>query len=184
MSWAREFVAKHRLQLIADILAMLRGPAVSKVNLVDRDRWQEWQDGVLCKIPDAESIASHIIAERDDVDEAADAAMDFAAAMDSHVGADNQVTSKDIHLVAVKSGVWQDSPNMSLQTQRANCVKRIRRLLSGRGLLEPLKSKDGREVRARVYNDKMEAEFVRVFVWTKGGGGRAEDIVADPGIPV
>lgn len=68
----RDFITEHRLELIADMIAILRRKGVS---LPQHTRWGEWEDGVLAKLPNAVEAQRLIIARRGESDvEAATAA--------------------------------------------------------------------------------------------------------------
>lgn len=69
VSWAWQFIDKHRLQLVADILAELRADPQSEISPAHRDRWTAWQDAVLCRLPDADNLARLIIERRGGMDQ-------------------------------------------------------------------------------------------------------------------
>lgn len=68
VTWSRSFVAEHRLQLIADLLDMLKGPDQCKISSGQADRWRAWQRGVLSKIPMGAEALSLSTARKQDID--------------------------------------------------------------------------------------------------------------------
>ena len=85
VAWASRFIEENRAQLIADILARLAGPAAGTISRENRDRWQDWQDAVLCRAclegisPD--DLAATIIERRASVDDDAEDGLRVAEAI-------------------------------------------------------------------------------------------------------
>lgn len=142
VDWSERFIAEHRLQLIADLLHILRGEPRFDIPATSRDRWQSWQDGVLRKIPCGERLPD-LINERqpaadDDEDEAL-RLMDALQGLEDAVGS-GSVTAhqdgwlamgRDIHAAIVRAKCWQDDPSKSAERNRESAMKWARERLSG-----------------------------------------------------
>ena len=63
-----DFLERRRYDLVCDCLAFLRGPRLSKIDRMNRDRWQAWQEAILTRMPNGNDVAAAIIARRPAVD--------------------------------------------------------------------------------------------------------------------
>lgn len=81
VAWASKFIEDNRPQLIADIMARLRGEKASGISTENRDRWQDWQDSVLCLFENGDRLAALIKGRRSGVDADDDDAADVAEAI-------------------------------------------------------------------------------------------------------
>ena len=68
ISWARKFVAEHRLQIVADLIDLLKGPDQCKIPVGQADRWRAWQRGVLTKVPGGSKAITLSSARKQDID--------------------------------------------------------------------------------------------------------------------
>jgi len=68
ISWARKFVAEHRLQIVSDLLDILKGADQCKIGSGQTDRWRAWQRGVLSKVPGGSKAITLSSARKQDID--------------------------------------------------------------------------------------------------------------------
>lgn len=68
MTWRDDFLAEHRLAVVADLLAILQREHRGEINKPNRDRWGAWQDGVLRRIDAPDQLAREIKARRHGID--------------------------------------------------------------------------------------------------------------------
>lgn len=81
IAWVTQFVREHRLQLVADLLDILRGPDRCTIPPESRDRFQAWQNGVLAKIANGAALAALAAERRGGVDADDEDAEDVAKAI-------------------------------------------------------------------------------------------------------
>lgn len=66
-AWVEEasnFVREHRWEIVHDCLLLLRSPPRGRISPAFRDRFQSWQDAVLCRSSDKPDKLACLIAER------------------------------------------------------------------------------------------------------------------------
>lgn len=81
LTWASEFQDKKGSRVAAECLAVLAAPPVGQISKRNRDRWQAWQDGVLCRLPNADALAALVVSRREGVDADAEEAGNVAKAI-------------------------------------------------------------------------------------------------------
>lgn len=69
VSECAKYVGANRPAILADIYARLREPPRGAVSSANRDRWQDWQDSVLCRCDDPDRLAGLIISRRLEIDD-------------------------------------------------------------------------------------------------------------------
>lgn len=84
---AERFVAERRPAILADLYALLANEPTGQVSKANRDRFQAWQDGVLCRLQDPDRLARMIIDRRGGVDVDAEDAEDVAEAIRKYIKA-------------------------------------------------------------------------------------------------
>lgn len=166
VAWSTEFIREHRLELIADIVAILRGKPRSVIPASKLDRWQRWTTEVLCRIDGAEALADQITRRRPEVDADAEDAIGLVEAlMGATIG--ETITAFEIHAAAIKAGLWKnDNRSDSLNVQ--TCVAWARRVLSGRGIIEPKINESGKPARRKFTNDDGVKVCSAVFSLNRG----------------
>lgn len=85
IAWTGKFMSERRAALLADIRAVLMGPDRGKISSENRDRFGEWQGGVLQKIDGCDRLAALIIERRKDTDADAERAEAVADAVEDWV---------------------------------------------------------------------------------------------------
>ena len=150
VTWAAEFVAKHRAKLLADALGMLKADPLWSVG-ADADRFQAWQRAVLTRVPGGERLGSLIVGRRSDVDADYDSAACLYMALADHCKATgtDEITGVELRNVMIAAGLWQDDARHSPSQNKANATKLARRMLSGRRVLESAKTPHFNEVKYR-----------------------------------
>ena len=150
VTWAMEFVAKHRAQLLADALGMLRADPLWAVG-EEADRFQAWQHAVLTRVLGGERLGSLIVGRRSDVDADYDSAACLYMALADHCKANrtDEITGVELRSVMMAAGLWTDDARHSLAQNKANACKLAKRMLSGRRVLESARTADSNEVKYR-----------------------------------
>jgi hypothetical protein len=87
VSEVTKFVKANRPALLADIYARLAEAPRGEVSAANRDRWQDWQDSVLCRCDEPDALAKIIIERRSDVDDDGEDAAHIADAIRTHLRA-------------------------------------------------------------------------------------------------
>jgi hypothetical protein len=80
-TWATEFVARNRGEILAEIFDSLRQPPLISISNENRDRWSAWQDAILTRWDDGDDAAALIKQRRTEVDSELDEAGDVAASV-------------------------------------------------------------------------------------------------------
>jgi hypothetical protein len=84
VAWAADFIRQHRLSMIHDCLAVLRGAPLGSIDADRHDRFQAWQLGVLSRCsPSADRLAQIIIDRRGEVNADSDDAEEIANALNA-----------------------------------------------------------------------------------------------------
>jgi hypothetical protein len=172
VSWANDFVGRHRAALIADCLAVLRNPPQWQVG-ANADRFQAWQRAVLCRIGGTEGVAKLILDRRSEVDADQEAAIQLIDALRDYDG--REVTSIDLYSILTGAGLWAVDQKVSPAQNQANAMKRIKRILSGRQVLAPILDEAGKPVRRVVFDEDRRTT---ALIWAVDLGGR------NPSIPI
>ena len=154
IEWASNFVQEHRLQLISDLLQLLRQPAEKVVSMKFADRWRAWQRDVLSKVPggDVDELAAEIIERRPGADADAEEACSIVQAISDHLLSFNrrvddedqtEVTGAEIVKVMEKSGNWRANDSFSEAANARKCMSVVKGKLLGRGVLMPVEVTGG-----------------------------------------
>lgn len=155
VAWAEDFISENRMALIADLLAILKRKPHQTIPAAKLDRWQRWSAEVLCRIDGAEDLADLITKRRPEVDSDADDAINLAEALlEATVG--DSITTREIYLAAKSIGQFSDAKDKSYQANAKDCITKVRRILSGREILEPKLSENGKPARRRVTGENGE----------------------------
>jgi hypothetical protein len=149
IEWASIFVNEHRLQLISDLLQLLRQPAERVVSMKFADRWRAWQRDVLSKVPggDVDELAAEIIERRPGADADAEESCAIVQAITDHLivftrrtGDEDitEVTGAEIVKVMEKTGNWRANDSYSDASNSRKCMSVVKGKLLGRGVLMPV----------------------------------------------
>lgn len=167
---ATGFVQKYRAQIIADCLQELRNPPKGKIDPYDRDRWQDWQDSVLCRCENPTALARLIIDRRAGVDDDGEDAERIAAAIRKHLRANNLVSGAitigrdEMRELLVKAGAIEEKFGVK------GCTRMIDQLIG-----------DGSPLAA--LSDAPSKNRMRAWLWTWRNDPNNEEPDID-GIPV
>jgi hypothetical protein len=146
VEWSVDFVKENRLQLIADVLDLLRSPA-QEIRNENRDRWSAWQRNVLARVPDCDpnALAASIIDRRPAADAEAEEASEIVMAISVYlkaesrgVGEMSEVSVAEIVRVMEESGNWTVNENFSKSSNSRKCMSIVRDKLLGRAVLLPI----------------------------------------------
>lgn len=150
---ATGFVQEHRAQIIADCLGELRSEPKGKILAADRDRWQDWQDSVLCRCENPTALARLIIDRRAGVDDDGEDAERVATAIRAYLTKKNLTTGK------IKIG-REEMRNLLVESKAIEekygvkgCTRQLDQLLG-----------DGSPLAA--LSDNPDRSKVRTWVWT------------------
>ncbi len=83
--WVSSFLAEKRLDLLADILEVLRGDDQCRIETSKKDRWAMWMDAVLTKFANGNELADLIRERRGDVDADNDQAEEIREAIEAEL---------------------------------------------------------------------------------------------------
>lgn len=118
VSWAYGFVRENQLQLVSDLLDILRGPDRCDVSLGVSDRWSAWQRGVLAKVPDGVSAISLSHERRQESDNDRQVGIEYLFAFGSHLAGTERGPSGDDEL----NDVQFSAEELQVVLERANLV--------------------------------------------------------------
>jgi hypothetical protein len=146
VEWSNRFLTENRLQLMADLLDILRRPDAGIIDHGNRDRWQAWQQNVLAKIvgSDTNAVAREIISRRPVVDADADESVTIIFEISKYlrsvrrdVGTDGRsiTTASEIYSILTNANAWQPPDGVSLRGRHTKCMLFVRNRLTGRGVL-------------------------------------------------
>ena len=79
--WAVAFVESRRAAVIADLMAILAGPAKCEISPANADRWALWQEAILTRFRRGDELAAEIKRRRPEMDGEADEAAEVAEAL-------------------------------------------------------------------------------------------------------
>lgn len=161
VGWASQFIRDHQWEILHDCLCVLRGEPLSRLSPENRDRWQAWQEAILCRCSGrADELAVLLAERRGEVNADAEDAEEIAEAIKDHitekfgVGGASMVcrfTRDEMWDVLVKAKVWDSDMGVrSLTTRLQN--------LGGSKSLHPLKSVKTRAKRIWVWNPTGAAD--------------------------
>lgn len=161
--WAHEYITKHRLNIISDLLATLRAPAMHMD--IAPDRFQKWGSVILGRIANGPEASRVFIARRPAVDaegEDREAWLSMLAAMTQGEPA-AEVTAADIYRRAIEAKLWKESKDKNESADRQACLRRGERLLAGTGAIARSKGDKTRKLDA-TGKVRSQAYIVRAVV--------------------
>jgi hypothetical protein len=170
VEWVHAFMSEHRLQLVADLLAILQGPDKSVVRPSNRDRWAAWQSGVLQKLENGDELARFIIARRPEAETGVEETEDITAAVSRYLvrrgrtaGSEAPITSTELYRVMVGEGLFLPEMNRPPRSNQTKCAHLLNARLSGRGVLLPFRESPGGPVTKVTVdqNGVMQAKHVK-----------------------
>ena len=176
VTWAAEFIEDHRLELVADCLAMLRAPVTETAGLIG-DRFSGWQRAVLSRIPGAAEMSKTIFDRRQGIDGDAEKGEEIAEAVYAWAKANGwgkvaRLTTYELYRVLVQASLWDETDKGKRRAGSPpdryalrGCAQHAQRLTARWGLLRPAAQADGTPERVRVKLDGSE-KTVRVQVYT------------------
>ncbi len=166
VEWANSFIAEHRLQLLADIYALLKAGQLRTSNPIlyeNRDRWQAWQSSVLASAPDMDVnlLAREIIDRRPGADADADESADICRAIQSYLENAQRfrqpdpvavITAAELVKVLETTGNWTSNNQFSPAANHRRCIHQVRQKLIGRSVIRPalMRTSGGRETQRKV----------------------------------
>ena len=161
VDWWNKWGEENRPALIADLLARLAGPAKGRLSPANRDRFQSWQDDVLCRCDDPDRLAALVNDRRDEANDDRRDAVAIAAAVREHIAA---------------KGLWGQKVKISRKEmlQILLDAEVVEEGLSKRALHSWISDKLGRGGPLNNLTDCKQDD--RVWLWDSTGD--------DPGIPV
>lgn len=181
VAWSQEFVRKHRDQIIADCLAVLRAPPRPEEGRLVRDRFAGWQDGVLRRIDGWAALSALIAERREGIDADSEAGEDLAEALarwcdsaDAGAVSDGvvKITSYHVWKVMTGQGMWTDEkPTRNGVPDRGTLqavMRRAKRILGRWHLLDDAKTEGGRKARMRVRLDNGDSVLFPAFTFNLG----------------
>jgi hypothetical protein len=155
---AAAFIEANQLQILADLMAILRGPVREEIEVAHRDRWQLWQREVLGRIEGGSDLAAVVCSRRPEVDSDADDAMKVAKALASKANTvTDEITTRDMRAACVAAGLWKDDGNRSDDKNVQKCLEWIKRVLSGRGVIEIVLGSGGKPTRRRTPDEETSS---------------------------
>ena len=204
VEWSQEFIRENRMQLISDLLDLLRRAPNGSIDSKNRDRWGAWQRDVLCRVPDSDpnELASAILSRRPVADAEAEEAVEIVDAVSNYLIAEGrrepthsitEIAASEIVRIMIDSELWTANENYSPSSNARKCLQIVRQKLLGRGVLMPLEvetdsgnrqkkvrvDESGRPTRGRVGKQSV----VYGWVWTKASEV-SEAIAADAPLPI
>lgn len=149
VEWSQEFIRENRLQLIADLLDILRRAPQGTIDEKNRDRWGAWQRDVLCRVPncDPNELAAAILSRRPVADAEAEEAVEIVDAVSNYLITGGrreptqpvtEVAATEIVRVMTDAELWAANENYSQSSNARKCIQVVRQKLLGRGVLMPL----------------------------------------------
>lgn len=149
VSWAKNFIEENQLQLVADLLALLRGPDQGEIKPENEDRWADWQRGVLRKVPgaDVDALAAEICGRRPAVDGDADEIDDILRDLYAYLTTNERVPERDpgstepryamissmeVYRIQKDGGHWRSSDKIGESNDRKACIKNLRAKIDAR----------------------------------------------------
>lgn len=144
--WWSDFIANRRAALIADIMALLAGPAKCEIDPDLQTRWRIWQLAILSRFENGNELAEAIAANQRDLDSDREDAEELAmgiSVMAARNGIDIStqrftISVNDLHAEMVRLGV---SRPKSTAGGFSKWVNRIRKNFACLGPLEPYGSR-------------------------------------------
>lgn len=142
-----KFLADNRPAILADIMARLREPPRGVISKENRDRWQDWQDAVLCRCDHPDELAGLIIERRDGIDDDREDAQRVAESIrrflrkESRTTGEQRIGREELRAVLAKDGVVEEGRSLKSVSMW------VAGLLGEKGPLAPLADEKGREVR-------------------------------------
>jgi len=149
VEWAQDFINENRMQLISDLLDLLRQPSQGVIDRKHRDRWGAWQRDVLSRVPDSDpdKLAADIIERRPVADAEAEEASDIVQAVSGYLQAEgrkvvgeavSEISSMEIVKVMEDAELWNPNEQYSAAANARKCISIARGKLLGRGVLMPI----------------------------------------------
>lgn len=123
VSWSEQFIDKWKPEIIAKCLAYLARGSPFPILQKNRDRWGDWQDGVIANLDQSNELAELIINRRPEVDSDLDDAEQIAKCIRMIVEGNNRVpfdtsqvfiTRQQLYFHLIEGG-YIDKNNMSLK---------------------------------------------------------------------
>lgn len=149
VEWSQDFIRENKLQLIADLLDLLKAPVQGTIDRTNRDRWAAWQRDVLARVPNSnpDELAASIIERRPTADAEAEEASEIVQAISNYIIGEGrktdqitEITTAEIVRVMEESGNWTPNDSYSQSANARKCISVVRGKLLGRGVLMPLET--------------------------------------------
>lgn len=144
--WWSDFIANRRAALIADIMALLAGPAKCEIDPDLQTRWRIWQLAILSRFENGNELAEAIAANQQDLDSERESAEEVAMAisvMAAKQGIDAgsmrfTISVNDLHAEMIRMDI---SKPKSSTRGFSGWLNRLRKNFSCLGPLEPYGSR-------------------------------------------
>lgn len=163
VTWAKKFVEDHRLEIIADVLAVLRGARRADRAKMIGDRFSGWQADILARIPGGDDLSKTIFERRQGIDgdaekgeEVAQAVYEWAEAQGYRQTA--QINTYQLWQVMVKASLWEEQKGGGPPDRYVlrKCCQHALRLTARWGLFSVYVTKGGAASRVKIQIDKTD----------------------------
>ncbi len=150
-----EFLAAHRFDVIADVVALLAGPSIYQPSQILGDRFSGWQRAILAKIHGADRLSKTIAQRREMVDNDSRQGEEISRliydSMRDKLGASRYVdlTAYTLWALLCKNGYWDNKKRLEVDAKSImDCSKwTIKKLSRWPGLLDQVRNDAGESKR-------------------------------------
>jgi len=163
VTWAKQFVESHRLEIIADVLAVLRGARRTDRAKMIGDRFSGWQADVLARIAGGDDLSKTIFDRRQGIDNDAEKGEEVAQAVYEWAEAQGfRTTAKlntyELWKIVVRASLWEDQKGGGPPDRYVlrKCCQHVLRLTARWGLFAVDSTPSGATARVMVKLDGSE----------------------------
>jgi len=135
--WNESFMTSRRADLIADIMAVMRGPAKCTIETQNKDRWSLWQQAILSRFKNGNDLAKIIQRRRPEVDADLDQANEIADVVKSMLEKGG-FDWEDSKVAIGKSDLFHQIRDYGMAFKSSNGLTRKMHQLKGMGDLKHL----------------------------------------------
>jgi hypothetical protein len=151
-----EFLAAHRFDVIADVIALLSGPSLYQPSQILGDRFSGWQRSILAKIQGADRLSKTIAQRRELVDNDSRQGEEISRLIYDSVreklgaGRYADLTAYTLWALLVKNGYWENKKRLDVDSKSIlDCAKwTMKKLSRWQGLLDQVRNDAGDSKRA------------------------------------
>ena len=141
VTWAKQFVEAHRFEIIADILAVLRGARRTDRAKMIGDRFSGWQADVLARITGGDGLSQTIFDRRQGIDNDAEKGEEVAQAVyewaeKQGFRASAKLNTYELWKIVVGASLWEDQKGGGPPDRYVlrKCCQHVQRLTARWGL--------------------------------------------------